>query len=632
MKSVALFCLSILLLKANTVLSQTLTLSGKVIDKANKKPLGGVSIQIDRYNGTLTNGDGHFQLHADAQTLRQFGLNFSYVGYSKMHLSYKGDSVFLVEMETVNHELTEVVIYGKGLTIMEKAIARIPLNYPQQPTGLNGIMRVYNTIEDSAYFYKSDAVVRVYMPPYTKQGGHMEIKVVQNREVLLTNRRSDYFNDPLKVKWVGGFHSVPDPVLERPGYLKREDLGDYDFQVTGKSIWEGRRVFVIDFQDKAKKSMEGTLYIDTATYAFVSIDVTAYKIFELLFAPTSIRKEHAAYRLVAGKWYLNTAHSDSKHDIAYNNNYWVDFAATSLDTVAVSPFDYQDVAQRMDENIKTLKPGNTQDWPGYDSLFKKAEASGSIAVFPTPSIDPAAASIPSRNRVVKGIFGYLTGDNVRVRIGVGVLPFRLTGRNTSLTYQSPNSGLSIQDSKTLASFSNASIQEITEFRLYKNLFVGLQGNSNYGIGGLTAKESGYYLIDYVNVNRRHRPISLSPLVGYTQLNFSKTFGKYYSDSAVVNGHRFSNQNVQVSLESHTRLWTAGLNCSIEWTRRRHIFISGAWYSNSFNQWDDLRFKATKGSFFYKKSETTDSNGEPDQLLPVRPSHWALSAGLLLTLL
>jgi CarboxypepD_reg-like domain len=179
--------LFLFLVKFSPVLAQTFTLTGKVVDNASKRPLAGVSVQAGPYHGTLTNNKGAFRLNTSISLLRQSGLSFTYVGYKKVLLPYKGDSTYTVGMEVADNKLTEVVVYADGRAVLEKAIARIPANYSQKPAILNGIIRIYNTVNDSDYFYRSDGIVRIYYPPYTGKNGNPQIRLIQNKQVLIRN-------------------------------------------------------------------------------------------------------------------------------------------------------------------------------------------------------------------------------------------------------------------------------------------------------------------------------------------------------------------------------------------------------------------------------------------------------------
>lgn len=622
----SLYFLFLILVKFSPVFSQTLTLTGKVIDQASKKPLAGVSVQTGQYHGTLTNSKGQFRLSTTVSHVSRSGLSFTYVGYKKVLLPYKGDSTFSVGMEVADNQLTEVIIYADGRTVLEKAIARIPVNYRLKPSMLNGLMRIYNTINDSDYFYRSDGIVRIYCPPYTGNNGNMKVDLIGSKQVLIRNPRSAYFTDPVQARWVGAYYAVPDPVLERPGFLRRDKLNDYDFLEKGKSMFEGRKVFVIDFRDKNRKDVEGTLYIDTATYAFAAADITRYHVNQLFFTPISVNKEHVVYQPIGGKWYLKDSHSDSRHEMDYDNNYWRDFICTSVDTLETSLFNYRDIMQQRDENIRIVKTGNPGDWQAYDSLIREGESAGTLAVFPTPSIDTTLPAPRSKHRMMKAILGYLRNDNLRYTIGIGTLPFVTTRASGLLAYQSLNSSFSVNDHGNISSSSRLNIESLLEFRVYKNLFIGTATRGNGRIGGITASDASYYITNPFELNKKHRPIRIAPSAGYGVINISRTFGKYHSDSTVINNYRFSNQDVQVSLERHAKYFTAGLNVSIELTHRKSLYLSGSWYA-VLRQWDDIRFRATKGFLFFKRSETIDSDNQTGQVLPVRVTDLAFASGI-----
>ena len=176
---------------------------GKVIDSATGKSLAAVSISINKYKGTITNNKGEFHLNIDESIIKEKGLTFTYIGYKKQHIPFSQNIFLKIEMVLAENNIAEVTVYGRGKSILEKAIEKIPINYRLDPFVQKGAMRIYNTVGDTDYFYKSDASVEVHFPSYIEHNKNIEIKVIDNKQILLKNHK--YQAD---TKWVGGFASI----------------------------------------------------------------------------------------------------------------------------------------------------------------------------------------------------------------------------------------------------------------------------------------------------------------------------------------------------------------------------------------------------------------------------------------
>ncbi|MES1221522.1 MAG: carboxypeptidase-like regulatory domain-containing protein [Bacteroidota bacterium] len=518
--------------------SQNIEIGGKVVDKVTGKTLQGVSIVVNKSIGTVSNDKGEFNLKVDEKLLKEKGITFSYISYKEKHIFYNtSQSYFIVDMALSEKQIPAVSVFGNTKSILQKAIEKIPENYPADQTIQTGIMRVYNVVGDTDYYYKSDAVVQIYFSRYGEQR-QLQIKVLQNRQVVLQNPRSAYNQGNEKIRWVGGFYSIPDFVHEQKDFISLTKLNKYEYSQREKTFIYGRRVFVIDFRSITKK-IEGTLYIDTATYAFVSADVIQYNIKELFFVPISVLKYSANYNLINGKWYINYAHTESRHvQKNENNNYIVDYSCTKIDTQNINSFSYNDVIQKKDENIKIRKETTAQNWILYDSVIGREEISGILSSLPQPEIDTTLKG--KKISFYTGCINYLRNDNLRAIISI---------------YQMP---ISVPDSKT--SLARYGLCLGAQFRVYKNLFLDYNEINNFGIGGINNSMLELYLSNNFELNKIHRPVTISPIGGYNKVvsyidKHKKTI--YYN-------------------------YALGIKAGIEWTHKKSIFIEGICI-NSFNK-------------------------------------------------
>ena len=104
---------AILFLFSSEVLAQSLSISGKVIDKNSQEPVIGASVLIEgTSNGTITDLDGNFML---SNVPSKGNLVVSYIGYATQTLPINGRTSFSVVLAEDTETLDEVVVIGYGV-------------------------------------------------------------------------------------------------------------------------------------------------------------------------------------------------------------------------------------------------------------------------------------------------------------------------------------------------------------------------------------------------------------------------------------------------------------------------------------------------------------------------------------
>ncbi len=97
----------------STVMAQTLSITGKVIDKNSQEPVIGASVLIEgTTNGTITDLDGKFAL---SNVPAKGNLMVSFVGYVTQQLPINGKTVFDIVLVEDTETLEEVVVVGYGV-------------------------------------------------------------------------------------------------------------------------------------------------------------------------------------------------------------------------------------------------------------------------------------------------------------------------------------------------------------------------------------------------------------------------------------------------------------------------------------------------------------------------------------
>jgi hypothetical protein len=505
-----------------------LRVSGRVIDKNTHSPLMGASVVFSKYKGTITDKKGIFSLTLN--NINGGKLKIAYVGYKPMDVPIsKDNNIFIsIEMEPNPQNLTEVFVSTKGKSIIERAIEKISINYSTAPIIIKGIMRVYNNINDTDYFYKSDAVAQVYAESYNN-GKSQQVKIDQNKTSVLKNPQSVYY-DIAPVAWVGGFASVTDIVYDRDLFMKSSSFNSYNFYERGKVMLSNRKTYVIDFEKKRNNKIEGTVFIDSITLAFVKIKVTKYNVKELFFETKSYAKQEVEYQMLGNKWYIKNSRDEAIYKTKFEGKEITEFVASNYDTLSAKKFAETETAQALDKHYEIRKIVPDSAWLKYDSLFIKAENENRLTEIDLPNIDTAAKR---KKSIGATVFKYLAGNNFQIQTYISKYPFSVS-----------NTGYGKVSEYGLGVSSN--------FRIYKNLFFQMGSEYCYGWGGLKTSLRSFGLGYQYLFNKQKRPFVITPYTGYSTISIKDT---------------------KANLIQHINNWIAGFTYSIELRHYKSLFLS-----------------------------------------------------------
>ena len=144
--------MSIMFLFTPALVAQTLSVTGKVIDKNSREPVSGASVFTEgTTNGTITDEEGRFML---GNVPAAANLVVSFVGYDTQTFPVKGKTYLNVALAQISETLDEVVVVGYGI---------------QKKVNLTG----------SVFSIKGDAfdIVRVHIRKTHFQAIHEDIRV-----------------------------------------------------------------------------------------------------------------------------------------------------------------------------------------------------------------------------------------------------------------------------------------------------------------------------------------------------------------------------------------------------------------------------------------------------------------------
>ncbi|CAH0234797.1 hypothetical protein SRABI27_02570 [Pedobacter sp. Bi27] len=534
----------LLLLVSSNAYTQSVTLKGRVVDAKNNIKLSGATVKVGN-EYTRTDHDGYFEMTAPLKTLTALGINFSHVGYFNIRLIYQSNHFYEVKLTESSIELQEVII-AAGDDIIKKAIKRIVYNYPNKPIIIKGILRTQSWRNQSEYF-KSDALIKAYVPAYDSKE-KTTVAVVQNRMDTLYDKTLKY------LKHTSNYNVVDFQDIAHNNYIlhKIAKKKKFDYLLAGKEIYDNHKVFVINIttRDTSKQydKIQATLYIDTATYAFVAANTYTYNLIRAGFLPLKMLNYRVAYEKIGEKWYLKETHTFASSELKKESpRTTVDFIRTEIDSIDVDKISYKDIVQHRDDVLLINKPRNNEEWENNSHLFQKAEKEGRMERLSSESLDTIKSNngiANSDNQKIKRQFGrrvfdYFNKDNVRTTLGLTKFPVLMNDQFYRVS-ESINYGFGLG----------------INYRLYKNLFLGFQVNTNLR-NDKHINLSTYDLNishDFI-LNKNSRNLTFTPYAGFEQI--------------VV---RYN----EVKVRNNT--FNYGLRVAYELTHKKAIFLSSGFNS------------------------------------------------------
>ena len=514
-------------------MAQDITIRGTVVDKDTQHPISSVSVVIGR-KGTATNSRGEFVIRTDRRELYNKGILFSHIGYATKKQTVEAvvsGYNYTIELEHESSVLSGVTVTPVALNILERAIDSIPRNYPVRDFVLRGIFRDYQGVNDSTKFYrfyKDDALLSIYFPGYLHPGHDPQVSLVGNRSILYKSRMQ-FLN---AAHWIDGYLTVPssDFVHVQSDFIRAKKLKRYNFFYEGVKITSGTPVYVIRFQSKEKNVLEGTLYIDSASYAFAGADLVYYNRNQYGMIPIKEKHVRVSYTRVGSLWYLDQVRENLLYDVEDAKTYRsMDFKRTSIDTVNVIEPAYGDVIQSGDQDIKVNRTVPDSLSGRYDSMLNEAEKDGEITIIPIPKvITNSNLRGPAEKRGFGGdILSYVFNDNIRSSLGLTMMPVKLAKEQAIL--QKPVQGI-----------SNYGLSLGLDFRLYKSLWMMGESMAGYAANKVENQLTSVYVsYDFLTTTNRSRRLSFSILAGYVWESVYIDNTERYRNQMVAGGGMFS---------------------------------------------------------------------------------------------
>lgn len=504
-----------LLFSCLPVAAQLSVLKGKVVNSITRQPVEYAVVQSGQAH-VITDKEGAFVITPGKKKQGRWEVTFSSVGYKSrsMQLDTDAVSIVLIELEPVVSVLPGVVVTNEANSILKKAFSRIPENYPGKPFKLNGVVRMRNE-QDNGYLYSNDAYISVYTYPYHKRRTG-EVKLIANKARLDTIPHFDMNTVP---KWITAGRYIPgyDFVHNRSEYIDPANSKSFSWELKGKQLYHAHTAFVIEVRSREGlrgfiyKKLEGSLYIDTASYLFLAGNLIFYEVHPFLYLPMSRVVINVEYGNEPQPWHIQKLSGAAEYirRDSITSKTRMEFFATSVDTLAVKPFGYDEVLLGTEAVQQLNVKVNSATWQQYEKLLQEAELKNGISKAVTPDMDTM------RKEAMKY-------EGVKRNKLAGVARYLSTAYSVGFSLAK----LPVSVGNPLTGAAAYAVGFNGQFRLYRNFCFRLGNCYNPGWGGGSGSFASYSLVQYFLILKRRFPLFLSPIAGYGRLTVKYTDGDH----------------------------------------------------------------------------------------------------------
>lgn len=258
---------------------------GKIVNAQTQQPIEFASVLVlDLLEGTMSDTLGNFSLSLDSG---QYQIVIQSLGYqADTFIVAKGKNNLLFQLETNDFEIAEVVVYPKNaFEIMRKAVARIDSNYRKEALAQKVFYRqeiMANkqllNLEEARFDALNTFERKANMVSINKARGILDMDTIKGLGKIVT-QAIDF--DSMDIKANANYFFFIDVLKSKNAQENKSILGKkgerhYNYQYNGVLQVDSHTVYhvLFDQKDNIKKSLfKGHFYIDTASLAFVGVEV-----------------------------------------------------------------------------------------------------------------------------------------------------------------------------------------------------------------------------------------------------------------------------------------------------------------------------------------------------------------------
>lgn len=352
------------LLSRSFIFAQTPSIiTGTVTDTANR-PLPYASVRVKGTgSGTVANNAGKFSLQLLLVHSRDTVL-ISCMGYLEKQVAIKDIPVsgkLSIHLQQQVRDLQEVIVQPLNpLDLIREAIARIPVNYYNQPHISHGFYRI-DTKKGEEHIMLSEAVFDIRNPGYSS-GRSNEFRLVKMRSVQ-DDQASHGIDLGIKPKGLYAYDIVGD--ISESELLNKNGLKNHQFRFRGIITLQGRQAYHISFDQREglRESLyKGNLYLEVNSMAIMAVRYTRSPrgiqyakygtaaertILKMMGMDIDVQKDdmEITYQQYGDKWLLAGVRNDNTLNFKSNRAYYdfpadirVDYIVTGVDTANIASF------------------------------------------------------------------------------------------------------------------------------------------------------------------------------------------------------------------------------------------------------------------------------------------------------
>lgn len=306
--------LAILLCQASILAvaqSATITVSGKVQDKATGEPLPFASIGIKgKTLSTVSNLQGEFDFHLPGDFRNEI-MVISMLGYTSYEApvwSHLSGGIQLIQMEKSAFLLREVVVTDSlnAGDLFHIALASIEKNFPMEPFLLDGFYRDIKKV-GGTHISLLEAAVQIYDENYREPRNKFKlrehVKLIEVRRSLGYENKFTAFFDQ--------YNLLEDLLLHNDVRYRKIETDEEFFRSMKRepdSYYNGHEIYVVSHRDKI---LYQRIFIDKQDYSIIHIDYVMSPTSEIVEKKNGMVSKFAGltksidFRRFDGKMHLN---------------------------------------------------------------------------------------------------------------------------------------------------------------------------------------------------------------------------------------------------------------------------------------------------------------------------------------
>ncbi len=257
--------------KSSKETKQLLTITGKIVDGNNNKPLVFASVSlVNNRISNVSNGEGFFSVKLPISSIKDT-VKFSFIGYETKMFLVKDlkntENNIIIRLHPIVFTIPEAIVTPNDAeSIVLKSISRIEENYPLTNMQMTAFYREMIK-KGGNYVTLTEAALDINKSSY---GNHLadQASIYKGRGSVDWQRIDTIF-----VKFRGGINASFDlDIAKYPfmGVLAEDIHKSYNFSLDRPTFIDGKEHYVIDFSQKEGLSeflYNGKLYIEKESFA-----------------------------------------------------------------------------------------------------------------------------------------------------------------------------------------------------------------------------------------------------------------------------------------------------------------------------------------------------------------------------